>query len=481
MLQRKLKTLLPKLANGAIATEATIAEDVSLQELKTIIRGGLIQPSDAGYDEARKVYNGMISKRPKLIVHCSNVADVMNAVKFARKNDLLLAVRGGGHSVPGLGVCDGGMVIDLSLMKGIRVNEADREVRVEAGCTLREVDNATYAFGLAIPTGVFGTTGIAGLTLGGGQGYLTRKFGLTIDNLLEADVVLADGSLVTANPRENEDLFWALRGGGGNFGIVTSFLFKAHPVSTIYGGPMLWTLDKATEVMEWYRNFSPNAPEDLYGVFAFFNVPPVPPFPEHLHRKTVCGIVWCYCGPMEQAEGALSAVKQITLSAANFVGTMPFPVLQGLFDPLYPPGLQQYWKADFVNQLSDEAVKLHVKYSAELPSMLSAMHLYPIDGAAARVGKNETAFSYRGPKWSMVILGIDSDPANRDRITQWAREYWEALHPYSAGGAYVNFMMEEGQQRVEATYRDNYKRLSQIKRKYDPTNLFRVNQNILPA
>lgn len=453
----------------------------TVDQFKASLRGELIQPRDEGYDAARKVYNGMIERRPRFIARCSDVGDIISAVKFARENNLLLAIRGGGHNGAGLGVCDDGLVIDLSRRRGIRVDPKKRTVQVESGCTWGDVDHATQPFGLAVPTGIVSTTGVAGLTLGGGHGYLTRKFGLTIDNLLEADVVLADGSFVTANAQENGDLYWAMRGGGGNFGVATSFTFKAHPVSTVYAGPMLWHLDKAVEVMEWYREFIAKAPEDLYGFFAFLDVPPGPPFPENLHGKTMCGVVWCYCGPMDKAEEVISPVRKISPPTVDFVGPMPFSALQTLFDPLLPPGLQWYWKGDFVNELSDEAIKVHMKYGSELPSLLSTMHLYPVDGAPQRVGKNDTAFSYRETKWSMVIAGIDSDPANKDRITKWAKTYWEALHPYSAGGAYVNFMMEEGQNRVEATYRDNYKRLSQIKRKYDPTNLFRVNQNIPPA
>jgi FAD/FMN-containing dehydrogenase len=361
------------------------------------------------------------------------------------------------------------------------VDPKKRTVQVESGCTWGDVDHATHVFGLAVPCGIISTTGVAGLTLGGGHGYLTRKFGLTIDNLLEADVVLADGSFVTASAGENEDLYWALRGGGGNFGVVASFTFKAYPVSTVYAGPMLWPLDKAVQVMEWYREFLPKAPEEMFGFLAFLNVPPAPPFPEHLHGKTMCGVVWCYSGPINEAEKAFKPIRQIGPPAVDFVGPMPYPMLQTLFDPLLPTGLQWYWKGDFVNELSDEAIKLHLKYGSELPSLLSTMHLYPIDGAPQRVKRNDTAFSFREARWSMVIAGIDPDPTNKDRITKWAKTYWEALHPYSAGGAYVNFMMEEGQNRVEATYRDNYKRLSQIKRKYDPMNLFRVNQNIPPA
>lgn len=453
----------------------------AFDQFKARIRGELIQPQDAGYDAARKVYNGMIDRKPSLIVRCSDVADVISAVNYARGNNLLLAVRGGGHNGAGLGICDGGLVIDLSRMRGIRVDPQNRTVQAQGGCTLGDIDHATHPFGLAISSGIASTTGIAGLTLGGGHGYLSRKYGLTVDNLLEADVVLADGSFVTANAKENKDLYWAIRGGGGNFGVVTSFLFKAHPVSTIYGGPMLWPLEKAAEVMKWYREFIKKAPEDLYGFFAFINVPPGPPFPENLHRKTVCAVVWCYVGPMEKAEQIFAPVRKLGPPIVDFVGPMPFPSLQGLFDQLLPPGMQWYWKGDFVNELSDDAIKEHLKFSSELPSLLSTMHLYPIDGAVHRVGKTDTPFFYRDATWSMVIAGIDPDPANKEQITKWAKSYWEALHPYSAGGAYVNFMMEEGQSRVEATYRDNYKRLSEIKGKYDPTNLFRVNQNISPS
>ena len=456
-------------------------ESARLDQFRASLRGELIQPQDGAYESARKVYNGMIDRRPKFIVRCSDVADIINAVKFAREENLLLAIRGGGHNGAGLAVCDNGLVIDLSRRRGVRVNPKKRTVQVESGCTWGDVDHATHAFGLAVPAGIISTTGVAGLTLGGGHGYLTRKYGLTIDNLLEADLVLADGSFVTANTEENEDLYWAMRGGGGNFGVVTSFTFKPHPVSTVYGGPMLWSLDKMAEVMKWYREFSMKASEDVYGFFMIAKVPPALPFPENLHGKTMCGMVLCYSGPMNESEQALSQLKQVTPPTVNFVGSMPYPTLQSLFDPLLPTGLQWYWKGDFINELTDDAIKVHLKYGSNLPSLLSLMHLYPIDGAVHRVRRNDTAFSYREANWSMVIAGVDSNPASKERITKWAKEYWEALHPYSAGGAYVNFMMEEGQSRVEATYRDNYKRLSEVKRKYDPENLFRVNQNIPPA
>jgi hypothetical protein len=405
---------------------------------------------------------------------------VITAVNFARENRMLLAIRGGGHNGAGLAVCDDGLVIDLSRMKGVRIDPEARTARVAPGCTWGDVDHAGHAFGLAVPAGVVSTTGVAGLTLGGGHGYLARKYGLTIDSLLEADVVLADGRMVTASPKRHEDLFWALRGGGGNYGVVTSFLFRAHPVKTVYGGPMVWPLEACTEVLPVFDRLIDKAPEDVYGFFAFLMVPPAPPFPEGLHMTKMCGIVWCCLGSPRDAERYIDDIRKHVPPVFEALGEMPYPALQSAFDPLYPPGLQWYWKGDFVNELTDEATRVHAKHGA-VPTMHSTMHLYPIDGAAARVGKNETAFAYRGAKYSAVIAGIDPDAGKIDLITRWAKDYWSEHHPHSAGGAYVNFMMEEGQERVQATYRENYGRLSEIKRKYDPENLFRVNQNIAPA
>ena len=455
-------------------------DEATVAEFGVALRGDLIQPGDEGYEEARKVYNAMIDKRPRTIARCSDVADVVSCVDFARENGVLLAVRGGGHNGAGLGVAEDGLVIDLSAMRGVRVDPDARTVRVEGGATWGDVDHATHAFGLATPSGIISTTGVGGLTLGGGLGHLTRRCGLTIDNLLEADVVLADGRLVTASERENEDLFWAIRGGGGNFGVVTSFLFRLHPISTVFGGPTFWELEQAPEVMRWYRDFIVGAPEDLNGFFAFLTVPPVPPFPEHLHGKKMCGVVWCYSGPAEMAEEVFAPVHEVGKPALHGVQEMPYPALQSAFDGLYPAGHQWYWKADFIDELSDEAIAEHMKH-AEVPTPQSTMHLYPIDGAAHRVGRNDTAWSYREATWGMVVAGVDPDPANRVRITEWARDYWEAIHPHSAGGAYVNMMMDEGQDRVKASYRDNYERLAAVKDEYDPTNLFRVNQNIRPT
>ncbi len=453
----------------------------TVEAFKGGLRGQLIKPGDPGYDDARKVYNGMIDRRPALIARCANVADVIRAVNFASENGLVLAIRGGGHNGAGLGTCDGGLAIDLSLMKGIRVDPRARTVRVEGGCTLGDMDHATHAFGLATPAGIISTTGVGGLTLGGGLGHLTRKYGLTIDNLLEVDVVLADGSLVTASAGHNEDLFWAVRGGGGNFGVVTSFVLRLHPVQTVVAGPTLYPPDQAPEVMRWYREFLPQAPEDLNGFFAFLTVPPGPPFPQELHLKKMCGVVWCYCGALDRAEEVFKPIREFGRPALYGVQPMPYPVLQSAFDALYPPGLQWYWRADFMNELSDEAIARHFTYGSQLPTLHSTMHLYPIDGAVHRVRRNDTAFSYRAARWAQVMVGVDPDAANAERIKDWTVRYWEALHPYSAGGAYVNFMMDEGQERVQATYGDNYGRLAKIKRKYDAGNLFRVNQNIRPA
>jgi FAD/FMN-containing dehydrogenase len=454
---------------------------IQIEQLRSTVRGVILQPGDGGYESARAVYNGMIDKRPALIVRCVDVADVIAAVDYARTNNVLTAIRGGGHNGGGLGTCDGGLVIDLSTTKGVRVDPAARTVRVAPGCVWGDVDHATHPFGLAVPTGFVSSTGVAGLTLGGGIGYLTRAYGLTIDNLLSADVVLADGSVVTANQDSHPDLFWALRGGGGNFGVVTSFEFRAHPVRTMYAGPTFWPLEATAEVMRAYRTFILGAPEYVNGFFAFLTVPPAPMFPERLHLKKVCGVMWTCTGPAARAEAATRPIRAVAKPLLDQQGEMPLPVVNSLFDALYPPGLQWYWRSDFVKELSDEAIERHVRHGAALPTMHSTMHLYPIDGAAHRVGGNETAFSYRDANWSEVIVGVDPDPANNGKITDWCKDYFDDLHPYSAGGAYVNFMMEEGQERVQASFRDNYDRLAQIKSKYDPTNLFRVNQNIRPV
>jgi FAD/FMN-containing dehydrogenase len=464
-------------------TEATPAalDGSRAAALEEALRGELVRPDSAGYDEARKLYNGMIDKRPALIARCRDAADVIAAVNHARAEGLTLAVRGGGHNGAGLGSCDDGLVIDLSPMRGIRVDPEARTVRAQGGCTWGDVDHATHAFGLATPSGIISTTGVGGLTLGGGLGHLTRGCGLAIDNVLEADVVLADGSLVRASEDSNPDLFWAIRGGGGNFGVVTSFLFRLHPVAIVNGGPTLWPLEMAGEVMRWYREFLPSAPDELTGFFAFLVVPPADPFPEELHMQKMCGVIWCHTGSEAEAEELLGPARELGPPALHGVQPMPFPALQSAFDELYAPGHQWYWRADFVEELSDEAIERHIEHGSKMPTMHSTMHLYPIDGVASRVGNTDTPWAYRDAHWAQVIVGVDPDPAKADELKDWTVGYWEALHPHSAGGAYVNFLGEgEGQDRVKATYGDNYARLAEIKGRYDPDNLFRTNQNIRP-
>lgn len=452
-----------------------------LDAFKDSIRGKLIMPADAAYNDARKVYNGMIMKMPALIVQCADVADVMTCVNFAREKGLLIAVKGGGHNGAGMGICDDGLVIDLCQLNGIYIDVENKTVRTEGGCILADVDHATHALGLAIPSGVFGGTGIGGLTLGGGIGHLTRKYGLAIDNLVEASMVLADGSYVKASVNINPDLFWAVRGGGGNFGVVVSFLFKALPVSMVYGGPMFWEMDDAKMIMQWYREYIVSAEDDLSGFFAFITIPSNPHFPEVYHAKRMCSIIWCYTGDMQNAENTLQAVRDLKQPAIDFAGPMPFPALQGLFDPLLPAGMHWYWKTDFLNELTDTAIDIHIEHSMEPPAWLSATHIYPINGAAARVGKNETAWHFRDATWAMVIAGVDENASGKNAVIKWTKDYWNALRPYSAGGGYVNFMMDEGDQGVKSTYNENYGKLAEIKSKYDPGNLFRINQNIKPA
>jgi hypothetical protein len=459
----------------------TAPAEAARRELASF-QGRLIGPEDADYDDARRIYNAMFDKRPGLIARCANAEDVAKAIAFARRQDLPLAVRGGGHNGAGLGTVDDGVVIDLSLLKDIDVDPQARTVRVGGGSTWGEVDRATGEHGLATPSGIISTTGVGGLTLGGGLGYLTRKYGLAIDNLLEAELVLAGGERVRASVDEHPDLYWAIRGGGGNFGVVTSFLFRLHEVGTVIAGPTFWPVESGADVLSVYREFLPTAPRELYGFFAFATVPPAPPFPEEIHLRKVSGIVWCYLGSEQAAAEAMAPLLDaLPQPLLHGVAPMPHAALQSAFDGLYPPGDRWYWRADFVKEIPDEAVAIHARYGAELPTMKSTMHMYPIDGAAHDVAPTDTAWSYRDAQWGSVFAGVDPDPRNADVIRQWSIDYFEELHPYSAGGAYVNMMMDEGQERVRASYRENYDRLAKVKAKYDSENVFRVNQNIRPA
>jgi len=449
-------------------------------ELGSRFGGEVILPDDPGYDDARAVYNAMIDKRPAVIARCTSSGDVAAALDFARKSNLAVAVRGGGHNGPGFGTVHGGIVIDLSQMNRVEANSDARTVRVQGGATWGQVDAATHGFGLATPSGIISTTGVGGLTLGGGHGYLSRKYGLTIDNLLEAEVVLADGRVVTASDSEHPDLFWALRGGGGNFGVVTSFTFRLHPIQTVICGPTAWPAAATADILSWFRDFMPAQDEDLYGFFATMTVPPGDPFPPEFHMQKACAVVWCYSGDPARADEVFARVRQMQ-PAFDGLGEAPYPALQATFDGLYPKGLQWYWRGDFFRTVDDAAVQAHARFAEELPTMHSAMHLYPIDGAVHRVGQTDTAWAYRDVNFSQVIVGVDPDPANAATLKRFTADYWEATHPSSAGGAYVNFMMDEGQDRVRATYGPNYRRLAEVKGQYDPTNVFRINQNIQPA
>jgi hypothetical protein len=427
------------------------------------------------------MFNAMIDKKPSVIAKCSSTGDVASVIGFARTHDLPLAVRGGGHNGGGLGSVDDGVVADLSEMNSVSVDADAKTAKVGGGATWAEVDAATNPHGLAVPCGIISTTGVGGLTLGGGIGHLTRGCGLTIDNLLSAQVVLADGQQVTASADENGELYWALRGGGGNFGVVTEFTFRAHPVSDVVGGPTFWAIEQTDELLKAYREFLPTLPRNASGFFCWHTIPPAPPFPEELHMRKACGIVWCVVGSDEEAEQAMAPMLAVAEPLMHGVGRMPLPALNSAFDGLYGPGDQWYWRADFVNEIPDESIAANQEWNENMPTWKSGSHVYPIDGAAHDVGASATPWAYRDATWSQVIIGVDGDPASAPTLRDWAVGYWESVHPYSAGGAYVNFMMDEGQDRVKATYGANYDRLAKAKSTYDPDNVFRVNQNIQPA
>jgi len=447
------------------------------------LRGPVIGRNHPEYEEARKLYNAMIDKRPLLIARCADVADVIAAVNFGRDNKLPIAIRGGGHNGPGLASVDDGLIIDLSTMKGVRVDPKNRTVRVGAGCTTGDVDHATHVFGQAVPFGVVSTTGVAGLTLSGGHGYLTRQYGLAVDNLIAADVVLADGSFLTASETENADLLWGLRGGGGNFGVVTSFLFRTNPAAMVYGGPIVFALSDAPAVMKWFRENQPKAPDQFFMFLGLQSVPPGDPFPKEHWSKKMCVIVVSHTGPLAEGEEAVNAVRAaLPKPIIDWAQPMPYTTIQTMFDPLFPKGLQWYWKGDFVKELPNAAIDAHAAFAAKVPNALSGMHLYPVDGAVHRQKKDASAWGYRDATWSLVIYGVDPDPAMAPALKQWAQDYWTAVHPFNLPGAYANFMMDdEGEDRVKAAYAGNYDRLASLKKKYDPANLFHVNQNIHPA
>jgi FAD/FMN-containing dehydrogenase len=453
----------------------------AIDALRTQVSGEVIVPGDAPYDEARKVYNGMIDKHPAAVVRCNGPADVVAVIGVARDEGYELSVRGGAHSAPGFGTNDGGLVIDLSGLQDVVVDPAAQTARAGGGCTWSVFNDATNAHGLATTGGIIGSTGIAGLTLGGGIGYLARKYGLSCDNLVSAEVVTADGQVVTASERDHADLFWALRGGGGNFGVVTTFEYRLHPVADVYGGPIAYPVDRTEDILRFYREYITESPEELGGFVGFHLAPPLPFLPEEWHFKNVCLAVPCWAGPVDEGEKMIKPFLEVVEPVGSMVGRMPYPALNTAFDPLLPAGLQHYWKASFARDLSDGAIAVHADYGARVPAIQCAVHLYPIDGAVQRVGADDTAFAYRDVDFSPVIAGMWEDPADNEANIAWVRAYHEALEPFSAEGGYVNFMDADDQDRIAANYRGNYDRLSVIKATYDPTNLFHLNQNIQPA
>jgi len=453
---------------------------LTIQQLQDQVHGAVITPADEGYDGARRVYNAMIDKRPRVIVQTADVEDVKAAVTFAREGALAIAVRGGGHSVPGFGTGDDAVVIDLSRMRGVRVDPEKRTARAEGGATWGDFNDATHVHGLATTGGIISTTGVAGLTLGGGIGYLARGFGLSCDNLLSAEVVTADGRQLTANKNEHADLFWALRGGGGNFGVVTSLEFRVHPVKDIYGGPMFFELDDAPAVLRFYREFIANAPEQFGGFPAWQIAPPLPFIPEKRHGEPFLAFVACWAGPIEEGERALKALHDVAPVVAEHVGPMPYPALNSAFDGLVPPGMQHYWKANFVKELTDEAITAHLQHGPKVPVVNSTVHIYPINGAVHRVAPEATAFAYRDANFATVIAGMWPDPAENAANTKWVRDYYDATARHSEAAGYINFMGADDQDRIKENYRGNYQRLVEVKRSYDPENLFRFNQNIKP-
>jgi FAD/FMN-containing dehydrogenase len=453
----------------------------SIEDLRAQVRAPVLVAGDPGYEESRTVHNGMFDKHPAAVILAQQVADVIAGVNFARDAGLELAVKGGGHSAPGFGTTDGGLLIDLAPMRGVHVDPRTRTARADGGATWGDFNYATHAFGLATTGGIISTTGIAGLTLGGGIGYLARSCGLSIDNLRSAEVVTADGRVLTASKDENADLFWALRGGGGNFGVVTSFEFELHPVQDIYAGLFLYELDHAADLMRFFREFIRDAPRE-YGAFPAFQIaPPLPFIPPERVGDTFCAAIVQWSGPLTEGEQAMAPFRAVAPAVAEMVGPMPYPALNSAFDELFPKGIRSYWKGSFVTELTDEAIEQHVKHGSRVPEVSATMHLYPINGACHEVGADETAFAYRNATFAPVIVAAWQDRSVDDERIAWVRDYYQAIEPYSEPGGYINFMAADDGGRVRENYRGNYQRLAEIKRGYDPGNLFRLNQNIPPA
>jgi FAD/FMN-containing dehydrogenase len=445
---------------------------VDIQPLESAFRGELFRPGDAGYDQARRIWNGSIDRHPAVIARCSGIADIVSAVSFAREKSLLTAIRGGGHNVAGRALCDDGIVIDLSRMKSVHVDAANRTVRVQGGAMLADLDRETHAFGLAVPSGVVSKTGIAGLTLGGGVGWLIRKYGMSIDNLLSCQIVTANGKILEASGSENDDLFWALRGGGGNFGVVASFEFRAHPLDTVIGGMLVYPRAAAHDVIRNLRDRMRSAPDELTAYAALLHGPDGSP---------VVGVIVCYCGPDEDAERVLTPVRGFGSPVVDAIQRMPFPAMQSLLAPSFPDGNHNYWKSSVLQELPDEAVSVVIEYANRMASPLSMIVLEYYGGAAGRIPSDATALPHRNLPWDIVIGAQWTDPAESPRHRDWARDTEQALQPFATQAHFLGALDAEPQDVINGAFGANLPRLATIKAKYDPTNFFRVNQNIRPA
>ena len=444
----------------------------AIEELKKQVRGEVLQPADAGYDEARTIYNAMIDRRPAVIVRCSGTADAAACVRFAREHDLPLSIRGGGHNVAGNAVCDGGLMLHMGKLRGVRVDVKNRTATAQPGVTLGDYDRATTSLDLVTPVGVVSGTGIAGLTLGGGLGWLMGKYGLACDNLIGAEVVTAEGKIVQASETENADLLWGLRGGGGNFGVVTEFRYRLYPLEPTIAGLLIYPLEKSKEVLCFFREITPQCPDELAVAAALLNTPDGLP---------ACGLVVCYNGDPKQGEKVLAPIRAFGPPVADAVGPVPFIQHQSLFDPAYPPGRFHYWKAGFMNALPEEAMEVAIEHFARRPSPMAALMFEHMHGAASRVPAEATAFAHRFNHYNFSAFGVWENASDNDVNRKWVQDFWQAARPYLSGRAYVNYLSQEGADRVREAYGPNYERLATLKKKYDPTNFFRLNQNIPPA
>jgi hypothetical protein len=472
-------------ATVAVRNTTSALSEAEVQKFKAGLHGKLVRPGDDGYEIGRKVWNGMIDRHPLLIVHCAAVDDVINAVNFARDHDLLVAIRGGGHNVAGFGTCDDGMVIDLSPMKEVEIDVASHSVRAQAGLTWGEFDEATQAHGLATTGGLVSTTGIAGFTLGGGIGWLMRKYGLACDNLESVELVTAGGKVLTANAHEHPDLFWGVRGGGGNFGIITSFKYRLHPVGPmVYGGAAFYPIEKALDLLRFYYEWTATLPDELTTLAAFLTAPPEPFVPQHLQGTLMIAIALCYLGPVEQGEAAIKPLRDFAPPAIDVVGPIPYIALQGMFDASAPHGILSYWKTHYLGGLGDGAINTLIEHASKLPTLspFTVIHIHHVAGAVRRVDQDETAFGHRDAPFVLNIVGMWNEANQTETHIVWVREFWQAMQPFSTGDLYLNFLGDEGPERVKAAYgAGKYEQLATLKNKYDPANFFRLNQNIKPT